>query len=62
MVLVLTITLLLFGVPWWTLLAPSGSWPTAVFVVGTLLFAAAFAAMPLLMVFGHGRLPRRRYR
>ena len=40
MVLVLTITLLLFGVPWWTLLAPSASWPTAVFVVGTLLFAA----------------------
>jgi uncharacterized protein len=55
MVLVLAITLLLFGVPWWTLLAPSASWPTAVIVVGTLLFAAAFAAMPLLMVFGHGR-------
>jgi uncharacterized protein len=54
-VLVLAITLLLFGVPWWTLLAPSASWPTAVIVVGTLLFAAAFAAMPLLMVFGHGR-------
>jgi uncharacterized protein len=55
MVLVLTITLLLFGVPWWTLLAPSASWPTAVFVVGTLLFAAAFVAMPALMVLGHGR-------
>jgi predicted MPP superfamily phosphohydrolase len=55
MVIVLAITLLLFGLPWWTLLAPSASWPTAVFVVGTLLFAAAFAAMPLLMVFGHGR-------
>jgi uncharacterized protein len=55
MALVLAITLLLFGVPWWTLLAPSASWPTAVFVVGTLLFVAAFAAMPLLMVFGHGR-------
>jgi predicted MPP superfamily phosphohydrolase len=55
MVLVLVITLLLFGVPWWTLLAPSASWPTAVFVVGTLLFAVAFTAMPLLMVFGHGR-------
>ena len=52
---VLAITLVLFGVPWWTLLAPSASWPTAVIVVGTLLFAAAFAAMPLLMVFGHGR-------
>ena len=55
MVLVLAITLLLFGVPWWTLLAPSASWPMAVFVVGTLLFAAAFAAMPALMVLGHGR-------
>lgn len=52
--LVLAITLLLFGVPWWTLLAPSAAWPTAVFVVGTLIFGAAFAAMPLLMVFGHG--------
>jgi len=55
MAIVLTITLLLFGVPWWTLFAPSASWPTAVFVVGTLLFVGAFAAMPLLMVFGHGR-------
>lgn len=53
--LVLAITLLLFGVPWWTLLAPSASWPTAVMVVGTLLFTAAFAGMPLLMVLGHGR-------
>ena len=30
-------------------------WPTAVFVIGTLVFAAAFAAMPVLMVLGHGR-------
>ena len=55
MLVVLAITLVLFGVPWWTLLAPSASWPTAVFVVGTLLFAAAFVAMPALMVLGHGR-------
>jgi predicted MPP superfamily phosphohydrolase len=55
MLVVLANTLVRFGVPWWTLLAPSASWPTAVIVVGTLLFAAAFAAMPLLMVFGHGR-------
>ena len=53
--IILAITLLLFGVPWWTLLTPSAAWPTAVFVTGTLLFAAAFAAMPALMVFGHGR-------
>jgi predicted MPP superfamily phosphohydrolase len=53
--IVLAVTLLLFGVPWWTLLTPSAAWPTAVFVIGTLFFAAAFAAMPTLMVFGHGR-------
>jgi uncharacterized protein len=52
---VTAIMLLLFGVPWWTLLSPGASWPTAMFVAGTLLFAAVFAAMPLLMVFGHGR-------
>ena len=55
MAILLAILLLLFGVPWWTLLAPGASWPTTVFVAGTVLFAAAFAAMPLLMVFGHGR-------
>ena len=56
MTIILAVTLLLFGVPWWTLLTPSAAWPTAVFVTGTLLFAAAFAAMPALMVFGHGRI------
>ena len=55
MAIVLAILLLLFGVPWWTLIAPGASWPTTVVVAGTLVFAAAFAAMPLLMVFGHGR-------
>jgi uncharacterized protein len=55
MAIVLGITALLFGVPWWTLLAPSASWPAGVMVGGTLLLAAAFAAMPLLMVSGHGR-------
>jgi uncharacterized protein len=55
MAIVLGITLLLFGVPWWTLLGPSASLPTGVMVVCTLLLALAFAAMPMLMVFGHGR-------
>jgi len=55
MAIILAVTLLLFGVPWWTLLTPSAAWPTAVSVTGTLLFAAAFAATPALMVFGHGR-------
>lgn len=49
------VLLLLFGVPWWTLLAAGAAWPTAVVVAGTLLFAAAFGGLPLLMMFGHGR-------
>jgi uncharacterized protein len=51
---VLAIMLLLFGVPWWTLLVSGAAWPTVVFVVGTLLFVAAFVALPLLMMLGHG--------
>src|ERR1700738_5016826 len=39
---VLAIMLLLFGVPWWTLLASGAAWPTVVFVVGTLIFVAAW--------------------
>jgi len=52
---VLAIMLLLFGVPWWTLLASGAAWPAVVFWVGTLLFVAALAALPLLMMLGHGR-------
>ncbi|WP_123024995.1 metallophosphoesterase [Mycolicibacterium stellerae] len=52
---VLAVTLLLFGVPWWTLLAAGADWPMPVYVIGTFLFAAAFVAMPWLMMLGHGR-------
>ena len=55
MAVVVAIVLLLFGVPWWTLLASGAAWPTAVFVAGTLLFVAAAVALPSLMVLGHGR-------
>ncbi|MGZ8812722.1 MAG: hypothetical protein ACXWZI_01735 [Mycobacterium sp.] len=54
MAVVVAIVLLLFGVPWWTLLASGAAWPTAVFVAGTLLFLAAAVALPSLMVLGHG--------
>jgi predicted MPP superfamily phosphohydrolase len=53
MAIVLAVMLLLFGVPSWTLLA-GAAWPTAVVVIATLLFAAAFAALPALMMLGHG--------
>lgn len=55
MAVVVAIVLLLFGVPWWTLLASGAAWPTAVFVAGSLLFVAAAIALPSLMVLGHGR-------
>ncbi len=46
MAVVFAVLPLLFGVPWWTLLSAGRHWPTAVFVIGTLLFAAAFVALP----------------
>jgi predicted MPP superfamily phosphohydrolase len=49
------ILLILLGVPWWTLLAAGTAWPTAVTVVGTLAFVAAFVGLPLTMMWGHGR-------
>jgi predicted MPP superfamily phosphohydrolase len=54
----LTITailLMLFGVPWWTLVLAGNDWPHAVVVLGTVLFAVALAAFPVLMFTGHGR-------
>jgi uncharacterized protein len=51
------ILLLLFGVPWWTLVASGAGWPTGAVVAGTVVFAGALVAFPALMVLGHG--PRR---
>jgi uncharacterized protein len=49
------VLLLLFGVPWWTLVGGPARWPTPAVVAGTLVFLAAAVALPLLMVAGHGR-------
>ncbi|MET8151480.1 metallophosphoesterase [Actinoplanes sp. NPDC049668] len=53
--IVAVVLLLLFGVPWWTLLWSGNRWPGAVFAAGTVLFAAAAAAFPVLMFRGHAR-------
>ncbi|NUR71242.1 MAG: metallophosphoesterase [Hamadaea sp.] len=45
---------LLFGVPWWTLVAAPG-WSTPVEVLGSVVFVVALAAFPGLMFLGHGR-------
>ncbi|WP_246607503.1 metallophosphoesterase [Paractinoplanes toevensis] len=49
------VLLLLFGVPWWTLIAGGNHWPTPVFVTGTIVVVLAVAAFPALMFSGHGR-------
>jgi predicted MPP superfamily phosphohydrolase len=46
--------LLLFGVPWWTLVY-AGGWPSGVTVAGTVIFLGSAAAFPVLMFRGHGR-------
>ena len=50
-----TALVLLFGVPWWTLVVAGPQWPVAVVVVGTVVFAGAAVALPWLMMRGHGR-------
>lgn len=52
--IVSAILLLLFAVPWWTLLLAGTSWPAWVVVTGSLIFAAAFVAMPAMMFLGRG--------
>jgi uncharacterized protein len=49
------ILLLLFGVPWWVLVASGAQWPTGVAAVGTAVFAIAMVAFPFLMFLGHAR-------
>lgn len=50
----LVISMILVGVPWWTLLGPQTQWPVAVVVVGTLVALAVVVGLPALMFFGRG--------
>lgn len=54
-VTITTILVLLFGVPWWTLLLAGTQWPSAVTAAGTVGFVGALVAFPVLMYVGHGR-------
>ncbi len=49
-----TVLGLLFGLPWFTLVLAPG-WPVTLTTTGTLVFAAAAVALPVLMFLGHGR-------
>jgi uncharacterized protein len=53
--IVAVVLLLLFGVPWWTLIMSGNHWPVPVAVTGTVVFALAALAFPALMFTGHGR-------
>jgi uncharacterized protein len=55
LLLVSAIMFLLLGVPWWTLLSAGTHWPAVVIVAGTVVFAAAFVGLPVMMTLGHGR-------
>jgi predicted MPP superfamily phosphohydrolase len=50
---VLVAVALLFGVPWWALVASGPQWPVPVFVAGTVVFAAGALGLPYLMFLGH---------
>ena len=52
--IITAVLLLLFGVPWWTLLGSGNDWPAPVFVLGTIVVAVAAASFPVLMFLGHG--------
>jgi predicted MPP superfamily phosphohydrolase len=51
---IIAVLVLLFGVPWWTLVIADTRWPTVVGVAGTIVFVGALAAFPALMYLGHG--------
>jgi hypothetical protein len=52
---VTAILVLLFGVPWWSLVVADTRWPGPVVATGTVVFVAALVAFPVLMYLGHGR-------
>ncbi len=52
------ILVLLFGLPWWTVVLAGARWPTPVVVIGTVVFVGGLVAFPVLMYLGHGRRHR----
>ena len=54
-IIVVGVMILLFGVPWATLVWSGNAWPTPVFVVATVVFAVAVLGFPFLMFTGHAR-------
>jgi len=51
--MIAAVLVLLFLVPWWTLVA-APAWPTPVAVLGSVLIGLCFVGQPTLMFLGHG--------
>jgi predicted MPP superfamily phosphohydrolase len=53
--IITAILVLLFGLPWWTLVIADARWPGAVVAIGTAVFVVGMVTFPFLMFWGHGR-------
>lgn len=49
------VLLVMFGVPWWSIVVAGARWPAGLVAAGTVVFAAAMVALPALMLLGHAR-------
>ncbi|HET8551893.1 MAG TPA: metallophosphoesterase [Gammaproteobacteria bacterium] len=50
---IIAILLVLFGLPWWTLVAAGARWPSRIFIGATIAVAAALVSFFPLMYLGH---------
>lgn len=57
-VIITVVLVVLFGLPWWTLVIAGAQWPDAIVIVATLVFAGGLLVFPLLMYLGHRRRSR----
>ncbi|GGL17524.1 metallophosphoesterase [Nocardia jinanensis] len=50
-----SVLLILFAVPWWTLVISGTQWPTAIVALGTAAFVITLVGLPVTLVSSHGR-------
>ncbi|WP_280425250.1 metallophosphoesterase [Nocardia carnea] len=52
---IVAVLLVLFAVPWWTLVMSGTQWPAPVVALGTAAFATTLVVLPVTLVLSHGR-------
>ncbi|WUI35217.1 metallophosphoesterase [Nocardia sp. NBC_00416] len=52
---IVSVLLVLFVVPWWTLVMSGTQWPAPVVALGTAAFAITLVVLPVTLVLSHGR-------